>query len=84
MSQTLPAHLANVPRPNADEVHLASQITANLTEMAKQLPPNAITAPHAIRKALGVSNGKIKLNAIYDHYFSVYVFFSIIEFGIGM
>lgn len=58
LSQPLPAHLSHVAHPNSDEIQLAVQITSNLTEMAKQLPPESITTPHALRKAMGLSNGK--------------------------
>lgn len=59
LSQNLPTHLAHVEHPNTDEIELAVQITSNLTEMAKQLPPEAIASPLALRKAMGVSNGRI-------------------------
>lgn len=59
LSQPLPAHLSHVAHPNSDEIQLAVQITSNLTEMAKQLPPESITSPHALRKAMGISNGKL-------------------------
>lgn len=58
LSHNLPAHLAHVAHPSEDESNLAELITTNLTEIAKELPPNAITTPHALRKAMGMSNGK--------------------------
>lgn len=58
LSQPLPSHLANIAHPNEDEIELATQITNNLTDLAKQLPPEAIVSPHALRKAMGISNGK--------------------------
>lgn len=58
LSQTLPQHLAHVARPSSDEIELAHQLTSNLTEMAKQLPPDSIAQPHALRKVMGISNGK--------------------------
>lgn len=61
LSQNVPAHLAHVDHPNSDEIELAVQITSNLTEMAKQLPPEAIASPHALRKAMGVSNGNLTI-----------------------
>lgn len=65
LSQPLPPHLAQIPHPNEDEIDLAQQITSNLTEMAKQLPPKAIVSPHALRKAMGMSNGELfNLNSI--------------------
>lgn len=57
LSQNLPLHLSNVAHPNENELKLANQITNNLTEMAKQLPPYAIVSPYSLRKAMGVSNG---------------------------
>lgn len=58
LSQTLPAHLAHVAHPNTDEIELASQITTNLTAIAKKLPPESIVATHALRKAMGITNGE--------------------------
>lgn len=58
LSQPLPQHLSHITHPNADEIELAAQITSNLTEMAKRLPPESISAPHALRKAMGLSDGK--------------------------
>lgn len=58
LSQPLPAHLANIAHPNEDEIELATQITTNLTELCKQLPPGAIASPHGLRKAMGMTNGK--------------------------
>lgn len=58
LSQNVPTHLSHIEHPNNDEIDLAVQITSNLTEMAKQLPPEAIVAPQALRKAMGVSNGE--------------------------
>lgn len=60
LSQNLPAHLSNVAHPSEDELELAAQITSNLKEIAKELPPSSITSPHALRKAMGISNGKWK------------------------
>lgn len=60
LSQPLPQHLAHVARPSTDEIELAHQLTSNLTEMAKQLPPESITTPHALRKAMGMSSGNQK------------------------
>lgn len=57
LSQTLPQHLAHVARPSSDEIELAQQLTSNLTEMAKQLPPDSIAQPLALRKVMGISNG---------------------------
>lgn len=61
LSQPLPSHLANIAHPNEDEIELATQITSNLTDLAKQLPPESIASPHGLRKAMGLTNGKISL-----------------------
>lgn len=58
LSQNLPTHLSNVAHPSEDELELAAQITNNLKEIAKELPPSSIVSPHALRKAMGISNGK--------------------------
>lgn len=57
LSQPLPTHLAHVAHPTEDEIDLAHQITSNISEMAKQMPPKTLVTPHALRKAMGVSNG---------------------------
>lgn len=57
LSQNLPPHLSNVAHPSEDELDLATQITNNLKEIAKELPPSSIVTPHALRKAMGISNG---------------------------
>lgn len=58
LSQPLPAHLSNVQRPGKPEVELASQVTANLTAIAKQLTPDAVAEPLGLRKAMGLSTGE--------------------------
>lgn len=58
LSQNLPTHLSNVAHPSEDELELAAQITNNLKEIAKELPPSSIVSPHALRKAMGISDGK--------------------------
>lgn len=57
LSQNLPTHLSNVAHPSEDEIDLAAQITNNLKEIAKELPPSSLVAPQALRKAMGLSNG---------------------------
>lgn len=59
LSQNLPTHLSNIAHPSEDELELAAQITNNLKEIAKELPPSSMVTPHALRKAMGISNGKI-------------------------
>lgn len=59
LSHPLPVHLSHVNHPNTDEIELANQITTNLTEMAKQLPPETIISCQALRKAMGISNGRV-------------------------
>lgn len=60
LSHNLPLHLANVAHPNEDELDLANQITTNLKEITKELPPNAIVSVQALRKAMGISNSKLQ------------------------
>lgn len=57
LSQNLPTHLSNIAHPSEDELELAAQITNNLKEIAKELPPSSIVSPRALRKAMGLSNG---------------------------
>lgn len=59
LSQNLPTHLSNVAHPSEDELELAAQITNNLKEIAKELPPASLVTPHALRKAMGLSNGRL-------------------------
>ncbi|CAD6999761.1 unnamed protein product [Ceratitis capitata] len=56
LSQPLPQHLAYVPQAGAEEVHLAHQISQQLTDVAKKLPPSAVVDPYSLRKAMGMSN----------------------------
>ncbi|XP_059618012.1 bromodomain-containing protein 7 [Phlebotomus argentipes] len=60
LSQPPPMHLSQVQQPGSDEMQLATQITSNIAEMAKNLPPEAITTPHALRKAMGVSTAGLE------------------------
>uniref|UniRef100_A0A182LZX1 Bromo domain-containing protein n=1 Tax=Anopheles culicifacies TaxID=139723 RepID=A0A182LZX1_9DIPT len=55
LSAPLPAHLSHIQHPSDGELELAGQITTNLTQIAKQLPPAAIAHPQALRKAMGIS-----------------------------
>lgn len=59
LSQQPPLHLAHIQHACNEEVELANQITANIADIAKQLPPGAMTTPHALRKAMGLTNGEI-------------------------
>uniref|UniRef100_U5EPR5 Putative irf-2-binding protein celtix-1 n=1 Tax=Corethrella appendiculata TaxID=1370023 RepID=U5EPR5_9DIPT len=56
LSAPLPLHLSHIQHACPSEIQLAHQITSNITEIAKQLPPIAISSPHGIRKAIGLSN----------------------------
>ncbi|XP_031629666.1 bromodomain-containing protein 7 [Contarinia nasturtii] len=56
LSQNLPTHLSNVAHPSEDELELATQITNNLKEIAKELPPSSLVSASALRKAMGISN----------------------------
>lgn len=58
LSAPSPMHLSHIQHPSSDEIQLANQITANISDIAKQLPPGALTTPHALRKAMGLTNGK--------------------------
>ncbi len=42
------------PQPNEVEMGLASRITDNLTDMAKQLTPGDLVSPETIRKVMGI------------------------------
>ncbi|XP_053664800.1 bromodomain-containing protein 7 [Anopheles marshallii] len=55
LSAPLPAHLSHIQHPSEGELELAGQITSNLTQIAKQLPPAAIANPQSLRKAMGIS-----------------------------
>lgn len=57
LSQNLPTHLSNIAHPSEDELELAAQVTNNLKEIVKDLPPSSLVSPHALRKAMGLSNG---------------------------
>uniref|UniRef100_A0A8D8IIV7 Bromodomain-containing protein 7 n=1 Tax=Culex pipiens TaxID=7175 RepID=A0A8D8IIV7_CULPI len=56
LSAPLPGHLSFVQRAGETEIDLAAQITNNLTNIAKQLPPVALASPHGLRKAMGMSS----------------------------
>lgn len=58
LSQPLPQHLALVPQPSQEETQLAQQVSQQLTDIVKKLPPSAITDPYTLRKAMGLSFGK--------------------------
>ncbi|XP_017853062.1 bromodomain-containing protein 7 [Drosophila busckii] len=55
LSQPLPTHLALVAQPGPEEVQMAQQLTQQLSEVAKKLPPAAIADQYALRKAMGMS-----------------------------
>ncbi|XP_023294615.2 bromodomain-containing protein 7 [Lucilia cuprina] len=55
LSQPLPQHLGLVQPPSQEETQLAQQITQQLTDVVKKLPPSAVTDPYALRKAMGLS-----------------------------
>lgn len=56
LSAPLPHHLSQIQQPDKSEVQLASQITTNFTEIAKKLPPSAISSVHSVRKAMGIES----------------------------
>lgn len=59
LSAPLPQHLSLIARPNVQEMELADQITSNITNIAKKLPPSAISSVTGIRKAMGISVSNI-------------------------
>lgn len=75
LSHNLPLHLANVAHPNEDELDLANQITTNLKEITKELPPNAIVSVQALRKAMGISNSKLQHSNLNLNYFVFFFLF---------
>lgn len=58
LSQPLPQHLGLVQPASQEETQLAQQITQQLTDVVKKLPPSAVTDPYALRKAMGLSFGR--------------------------
>lgn len=54
LSAPLPQHLSLVAHPNKQEVELADQITSSITNIAKKLPPYAISSVSGVRKAIGM------------------------------
>jgi len=40
-----------------EEAQTAQQLTQQISELAKKLPPSAIADPYALRKAMGMSYG---------------------------
>ncbi|XP_034475335.1 bromodomain-containing protein 7 [Drosophila innubila] len=55
LSQPLPSHLALVQPAGQEETQTAQQLTHQLTDLAKKLPPSAIADQYALRKAMGMS-----------------------------
>ncbi|KAH8412958.1 hypothetical protein KR009_007133 [Drosophila setifemur] len=55
LSQPLPGHLGLVQAAGQEEVQTAAQLTQQISEMAKKLPPSAIADPYSLRKAMGMS-----------------------------
>ncbi|KAH8378131.1 hypothetical protein KR093_009459 [Drosophila rubida] len=55
LSQPLPSHLALVQPPGQEETQTAHQLSQQLTDLAKKLPPSAIADQYALRKAMGMS-----------------------------
>jgi bromodomain-containing protein 7 len=54
LSMPIPQHLSMVQQPNKQELELAEQITSNLTNIAKKLPPCAVASSIGVRKAMGM------------------------------
>ncbi|CAO1395505.1 unnamed protein product [Diamesa tonsa] len=63
LSAPLPQHLSLIQQPSKKEIQLADQITTNLTDIAKKLPPSAISSIPGIRKAIGVTSLLIDINS---------------------
>lgn len=59
LSAPLPQHLSLIAHPNKQEIELADQITSNITNIAKKLPPSAITSIVGVRKAMGINIANI-------------------------
>ncbi|BFF95691.1 bromodomain-containing protein 9 [Drosophila madeirensis] len=55
LSQPLPSHLGLVQPAGQEEAQTAHQLTQQITDLAKKLPPSAIADPFALRKAMGMS-----------------------------
>lgn len=64
LSAPPPMHLSHIQHASPNEIQLANQITANIVDIAKQLPPGAIADPHGLRKAMGLTS--IGLDPVYD------------------
>lgn len=58
LSQPLPNHLGLVQPAGQEEIQTAQQLTQQISDLAKKLPPSAIADPYALRKAMGMSYGK--------------------------
>lgn len=63
LSAPLPQHLSLVAHPNKQEMELADQITSNITNIAKKLPPYAISSVAGVRKAMGMSMTNMPLES---------------------
>lgn len=59
LSQPLPNHLGLVQPAGQEEIQTAAQLTQQISEMAKKLPPSAIADPYSLRKAMGMTYGKL-------------------------
>ncbi|KAH8260108.1 hypothetical protein KR026_003107 [Drosophila bipectinata] len=55
LSQPLPSHLGLVQPAGQEEIQTAAQLTQQISEMAKKLPPSAIADPYSLRKAMGMT-----------------------------
>ncbi|XP_017115878.1 bromodomain-containing protein 7 [Drosophila elegans] len=55
LSQPLPNHLGLVQPAGQEEAQTAHQLTQQISDLAKKLPPSAIADPYALRKAMGMS-----------------------------
>ncbi|XP_017069932.1 LOW QUALITY PROTEIN: bromodomain-containing protein 7 [Drosophila eugracilis] len=55
LSQPLPNHHGLVQPAGQEETQTAQQLTQQISDLAKKLPPSAIADPYALRKAMGMS-----------------------------
>lgn len=76
LSQPLPHHLGLIQQPSQEETHLAHQVTQNLTDVVKKLPPSAVADPYALRKAMGLSYGMYCIKTTISIYLLIASYFS--------
>lgn len=70
LSQPLPSHLGLVQPAGQEEIQTAAQLTQQISEMAKKLPPSAIADPYSLRKAMGMTYGMLVIIFIFSQLIS--------------